>query len=302
MRHRMAVLLILLVLCMSFCAGAAGLTPTDAWQPPDLSAVDPEAEPYLLVLRIAQEELGYVEGPLPDESKYGLWFGHARAAWCSEFLSWCVQQADDRYGTHLMHSVYPYYGKTREGFPYFIEHGRFISDTGKLPTGEKQWLIGEDDYMASNGYVPHPGDYMWVYYYDRTLGPDHVTIVEGVSQDAAGEVMVHVIEGNNPDRVQRSIYPLNHKSIFGFGTPVKRAHANLRKYRSGDDATALMQQLGALGYLEADHWERQRAIDKKVEAAIMQLQRDHDLRITGILDIASRKALEQALDAAGIPR
>ena len=70
---------------------------TSEWEPPVITEDCIETEPWLLVLKIAQEEIGYVEGPLNNQSKYGEWFCQRRVAWCAEFLTWCVNEADTRY-------------------------------------------------------------------------------------------------------------------------------------------------------------------------------------------------------------
>jgi hypothetical protein len=250
--------LLLLCLVPGFCAaqdfsrfggGASDLPATEDWQPPVIDEAAAKDAPWLWVLKIAQEEIGYIEGPLNDESKYGAWFsGGGRPAWCAEFLTWCVNESDTRYGTDFMRKVYPWYGGTKEGYPWFVERGTFISDNGQLPTREKQWLIGSDHYLEDNEYVPQPGDYMWIWYHSRKQGPEHVCIVEGVSRNADGSLCVHVIEGNNPDRVQRAEYDLDYKLIYGFGTPVKRACRNIRVYNSGDEVDAFLNDFEKLGW------------------------------------------------------
>ncbi len=274
-------------------APVATLTPTADWTPPDLSALTADSAPQLLLLKVAQGEVGYVEGPLPDESKYGEWFSHSRCAWCAEFLTWCVDQVDQRYGQHLMENVYPRYGGPSTGAPFFIDKGRFISDNGKLPTKEKQWLIGSDHYLGANEYIPHVGDYIWFYYYNRTVGTDHVAIVEGVSVEPNGAVTVHVIEGNNPDRVQRAVYDLNDTRIYGFGTPVKRAYSNLRLYNQSDDVLALQQALVEAGYYTMEAG-RKGYFTEALAEAIKQAQRDLGLKGTGIVDRETRQAMEDA--------
>lgn len=264
------------------------------WTPPDLSQLTETAQPELLVLKIAQEEIGYVEGPASDESKYGQWFSGKRVAWCAEFLTWCVDQADKRYGTSLMKNIYPWYGGTKDGAPFFIEKGRFISDTGQLLTREKQWLIDDTDYLKDNAYLPYPGDYIWFYYHKRSLGTEHVAIVEGISRDADGMIQIHVIEGNNPDRVQRATYEITDWRIYGFGTPVKRAHANLRLYNRGDDVGTLQKDMIALGYYQQEKG-RENTFTKKLESSVKQLQKEFKLSTTGIVDIATRSAMESAL-------
>ena len=70
-------------------------------------------EPVLLVpdyvtwlLEVASEEVGYREGD-HGYSKYGDWAGDPYAQWCAEFLCWCVDQVDQRHGTHLLGRIYP---------------------------------------------------------------------------------------------------------------------------------------------------------------------------------------------------
>ena len=43
------------------------------------------------LLAIAEGELGYTEGA-NNYSKYGEWSGDPNAAWCAEFICWCVNQ------------------------------------------------------------------------------------------------------------------------------------------------------------------------------------------------------------------
>ncbi len=292
--------LFLLVL-MALLLGAARadgrvIIATADWTPPDLTELQADALPELLVLKVAQEEIGYVEGPLPDESKYGEWYCNGRVAWCAEFITWCVDQVEQRYGLYLMDDLFPRYGGSKDGAPFFIKRGRFISDDGKLPTREKQWLAGSGTYLQANGYIPYPGDYIWFYYYSRKQGTDHVALVEGVSRDENGKVLIHVIEGNNPDRVQRAVYDLTDKRIYGYGTPVKRAYSNLRLYNQNDDVALLQQDLIALGYYELETG-RVGYFTQKVQSAVRTLQKAAGLSLTGIVDISTRAALEAALKA-----
>jgi hypothetical protein len=294
------VLLIGLTLCPTLAIGEDRvLVATEDWTPPNLDNLSAADEPQLLLLQVAQQEIGYVEGPLSDETKYGEWFSSGRVAWCSEFITWCVDQVDQQYGTDLIDNVFPWYGGPSTGAPFFMDKGRFISDSGSLPTNEKQWLIGSDHYLNSNEYIPYPGDYIWFYYHTRDMGTDHVALVEGVSQDADGTIWVHVIEGNNPDRVQRAVYDLADSRIYGFGTPVKRAYTNLRIYNSNDDVLALQSNMVTLGYYQSETG-RDGVFTLTLQKAVKQFQRDQGIRATGIVDMATRAAIEAALDAAPI--
>ena len=265
---------------------------TSEWEPPMITEDCIETEPWLLVLKIAQEEIGYVEGPLNNQSKYGEWFCQRRVAWCAEFLTWCVNEADSRYGTELLRNVYPWYGTSKEGAPWFMARGRFVSDTGIVPGGrEKQWLIGADQYMQEHEYIPSPGDYLWIFYYSTKQGPDHVAIVEGVSRDENGELQIHVIEGNNPDRVQRAVYPHNYKLIYGYGTPVRHAYTNISLYDRGDDVQVLEDILVADGIMKP-RTQYKDQMDKKLRDALKTYQRKHGLTVTGTWDLETRTYME----------
>ena len=240
---------------------------------------------------------GYVEGPHNDESKYGAWFSKGgRVAWCAEFLTWSVDQVDQRYGTQLMNDLFPWYGGSSDGAPFFIEKGRFISDDGRIPTTyAKQWLIGSDHYLKSNEYIPFAGDYIWFFYHSRREGTEHVAVVEGVSRDEDGAIQVHVIEGNNPDRVQRAVYDLTDKRIYGFGTPVKRAYTNLRLYYQNEDVAQLQKDLITLGYYQQEN-KREGYFTLALKDAVKQFQKDAGISTSGIVDIQTMPALKKALE------
>ena len=302
MKHMLftALLIAVLLLAGASAAQERAIVSTEDWTPPDLTDFDDTASPELLLLKVAQEELGYTEGPLSNETKYGEWFSGGRVAWCSEFLTWCVDQVDQRYGTDLMDNLYPVYGGPSTGAPFFMEKGRFISDDGKIPaSGMLQWLIGSDRYLEANEYIPYPGDYIWFYYYSRRQGTDHVALVEGVSENGDGGIVIHVIEGNNPDSVQRATYDLTQKGIYGYGTPVRRAYSNLRLYVENDDVLVLQADLAALGYYAMEEG-REGVFTEAVQNAVKQLQRDAGLPADGIVEIGTRAAMEELLADANI--
>jgi murein L,D-transpeptidase YcbB/YkuD len=207
-----------------------------------------------------------------------------------------VDQVDQRYGTQLMKNLFPWYGGSSDGAPFFMKEGRFISDDGRLPTTyAKQWLIDSDHYLKSNEYIPYPGDYIWFYYHSRREGTEHVAVVEGISRDEGGAIQVHVIEGNNPDRVQRAVYDLTDKRIYGFGTPVKRAYTNLRLYYQNADVAQLQKDLIALGYYQQEE-KREGYFTPALKDAVKQFQKDAGISTSGMVDIQTRPALEKALD------
>ena len=116
-RFVMGVLLALLLLISSVLGGQERLEPT---------YTSPE---YVnLLIAIANEELGYTEKS-DGSTKYGAWYGDAKAEWCAEFLCWCVNEVDSRYGTNLLKNKYPLYGATNIGLNWFLQEGRYVSRT-----------------------------------------------------------------------------------------------------------------------------------------------------------------------------
>lgn len=257
------------------------LVATEDWVPPDLSSAD-EDQPELLVLKVAQEEIGYVEGPLKDQSKYGEWFGEKQAAWCAEFITWCVDQADQRWSLGLLREVYPYNDGPKTGSPWYIEKGRFVSDSGKTILRQKQFYVSTGQAVQDDTYLPQAGDCMWFNYYVRGE-TDHIALVEGVSRDRDGTVQIHVIEGNNPDAVARNTYPITLWSIYGYGTPVKRVQTCLRLYNRGDDVVALKSVLSSLQYYTGEEGNADQ-FTPQLQKALKALQKEQGLTVNGVLD------------------
>lgn len=268
--------------------------PTDQWQPPVIDEEEAlKSAPWLLVLKVAQGEVGYVEGPATDESKYGEWFGDRLTAWCAEFVTWCVNEADQRYGTSMLYNLFPFYGKPKDGAPWFLQRERFVCAGTMVPkTKEKMWLIGSDHYITNKEYVPQPGDYMWFTYHTMESGTEHVALVEGVSREPDGTLLVHVIEGNNPDRVWRAVYPQTWKFIYGYGTPVRRAHRVLRYTVSSDDAGVVMQYLADMGFLRESALKGILFTEEGTKA-LSAYQKENGLPATGKVDIETRAFMEQ---------
>ncbi len=274
-------------------ADARVIVPTSEWTPPVIDTEDALANaPWLLVLKVAQEEIGYVEGPGVNASKYGEWCGDRYTAWCAEFLTWCVNEADERWGTGLMDDVFPYYRHPKKGAPWFIQRERFIPMTGRVPvSGERVWMIGAGHYLAAGEYLPYPGDYMWFSYSVSQKATDHVAIVEGVSLEPDGSYLIHVIEGNNPDRVQRAVYDYTWGYIYGYGTPVRRAQKAVCLYTCSNDVLPINRYLYESGYLTSQQVTSD-FLSSGV-SAVKNYQRDHGLDVTGQVDRETRVCMEK---------
>jgi len=96
-----ALCLMCLVLAFSLSAAAEQvLSP--------ISPAYPLTEDVEAILKVAIQELGYTEGR-DGSTKYGQWYGDAKAEWCAEFLCWSVNQAQEELGEKLLEVRYPLY-------------------------------------------------------------------------------------------------------------------------------------------------------------------------------------------------
>lgn len=244
------------------------------------------------LLAIAEAELGYTEGG-NNYSKYGEWSGDPNAAWCAEFVCWCVDQLDQQQNTQLLNTVYPKYSGQNTGRDWFIKRGRFVFRKGVCPDWGSQWLRGSDHYLAKNEYIPRPGDLMF-FSYNEAGDTEHVALVEYCSRDEYGQVMIHVLEGNNPDRVQRNVYPLDNSQVLGFGLCEDLADTVMRFGNEGDKVIQLQQNLHELGYLDERHITG--VYGSNTRKAVMDFQETLSAASSaGIADRVTQQGIEQAL-------
>ena len=161
------------------------------------------------LLEVAKSQIGYIEGPKDNETKYGKWSGANFQPWCGSYVNWCADQA----GVKIPRTVY-----TPAGAEAFKKKG--------------QWI---DAQLAD----PEPGDIAY-FNFPGVTGICHVGIVAVDNED--GTVICY--EGNTTGDGRRGsqrnggeaakklrAYKKNNKgvmvSIVGFGRP---------KYKSGGAA------------------------------------------------------------------
>ena len=244
------------------------------------------------LLQVAIGELGYTEGG-NNFSKYGEWAGDANAAWCAEFICWCVDQVDQRYGLTLLETVYPNYSGQNTGRDWFIARGRFVYRKGNCPEWGYQWLRGETHLMKKNDYIPRPGDLMF-FSYNAAGDTEHVALVEYSARDSEGRVIVHVLEGNNPSSVQRNRYYLNNSQVLGFGACEDVVDTTMRSGCRGDKVLALQRSLQQLGLLEAQHLTG--SFGSNTKAAVTAFQQTMPGKAAnGIADLETQLAIEAAV-------
>ena len=267
----------------------------DAAQEENRLPSEPVPEYVAWLLETAAAELGYTEGS-NNLTKYGKWAGDPNAAWCAEFLCWCVDQVDILHGTSLLREIYPMYSGQNTGRDWFVARGRFVFRRGNCPDWGYQWLLGKDTLMKKNEYIPRPGD--WVFFsYNLAGDTEHVAMIEYTSKDEEGNIVLHVLEGNNPSSVQRNRYYLNNSQVLGFGTPVKVAGTTIRSGNRGDAVLALQQDLYALGFLEERHLTG--AFGGHTKSAVTAFQKTIDGKTpNGIADMETQITLANRIALA----
>ena len=278
---RLLILLTLLALLAALPAHAEETVLRPQWRVPDY---------VTKLLEIAGAEVGYSEGP-HGYSKYGEYWGDPYAQWCAEYLCWCVDQVDKTHGTELLHNVYPLYSGQNTGMRWFIRQGRFIARNGNLESWGYQWIKGAEEFIKAGEYIPQPGD--WVFFtWTSDTDTDHVAMVEYCTQDAAGNVSLHCLEGNNPNSVARVTYAISDKKILGYGTVHDVADWTMRQGNSGEKVRQLQEKLVYLGLLPEGSADG--VYGTATADAITGFQQANGLKVLGIANLETQKALNKA--------
>ena len=252
----------------------------------------PVEERVQWVLDIAAEELGYTE-QRGGVTKYGQWAGDPKTEWCAEFLCWVVDQADQRHGTQMLTTLFPRYGGTNTGRDWFLREGRYIARKGFVSDWGSQWYQGSSLSMERNSYIPQPGD--WVFFsYGATGDTSHVAMVESAWRQPDGQILVQVLEGNNPSAVTRVRYPLDDWRIQGYGTVRDLADIVLRMGLRGEKVSALQRQLVQVALL--NHEDVTGHYSQRTSDAVKAFQLMVGYPTTGIANQKTQLALATYAD------
>jgi len=273
------------LLCLLIPLTVTGRAEADAFT--EIAPAYPVPDSVRALIELAIEELGYTE-ERDGVTKYGTWYGNPKAEWCAEFLCWSVAQTEEKLGITLLNEEFPLYGATNIGRNWFLSQGRYIARTGFVTDWGSQWYRGEDKQMERGSYIPQPGD--WVFFsYTPSGDTTHVAMVEKAVTDAAGSLYIQVIEGNNPDKVQRALYPLDDWRIQGYGTVHDLADIVLRGGLEGKKVAALQTRLADIGLI--GYGDINSKYDHRTQEAVRAFQAMMDFPQTGIANQQTQLAL-----------
>jgi hypothetical protein len=118
------------------------------------------------IIEVAKAEVGTIEGPKDNETKYGKWTGMNFQPWCQSFVSWCA------FTSGLNPKKYPKSASTVAASDWFKKNDR--------------WADARND-------DPTPGD--WIYFDFPEDGVNRISHV-GICIKNNGDGTIQVIEGN----------------------------------------------------------------------------------------------------------
>ena len=250
------------------------------------------------IIEVAKKEVGTIEGPKDNETKYGKWTGANFLPWCQSFVSWCA------FTSGLDPKKYPKSASTVAAADFFKKNNRWADSRNDDPT---------------------PGD--WIYFDFPDDGVNRISHV-GICIKNNGDGTIQVIEGNTSGTAkgdQRNggmcvektrAYVKNNKpklmnAIVGWGRPVYSGEEDLpllskvgssdapvkstpaapaakkefKPFKTGAKGTSVKKVQQALG-LTADG-----AFGPGTDKAVKDFQKKNKLTANGIVDLVTYKKI-----------
>lgn len=252
------------------------------------------------IIEVAKKEIGTIEGPKDNETKYGKWTGVNFQPWCQSFVSWCA------FTSGLDAKKYPKTASTVAAADFFKKKDR--------------WADARND-------DPTPGD--WIFFDFPDDGVNRISHV-GICIKNNGDGTIQVIEGNTSGTakgdqrnggmcVEKTRAYVKHKTLInavvGWGRPVyngeenapllskaapsiapakpvskaapkKAAPAAFKPLKVGSKGSGV-KTVQSLLKINADG-----VFGKGTQEAVALFQSKSGLKVTGIVDQATLKALK----------
>lgn len=250
------------------------------------------------IIEVAKKEIGTIEGPKDNETKYGKWTGANFQPWCQSFVSWSA------YTSGLDAKKYPKTASTVAAADFFKKNNR--------------WADARND-------DPTPGD--WIFFDFPDDGVNRISHV-GLCIKNNGDGTIQVIEGNTSGTakgdqrnggmcVEKTRAYVKHKTLMnavvGWGRPVYVGEENapllskaavvaeakpaakkaapkkavvFKPLKVGAKGSGVKTVQTLLG-IKADG-----SFGPGTEAAVKSFQKGKGLKITGIVDQATLKELK----------
>lgn len=251
------------------------------------------------IIEVAKKELGTIEGPKDNETKYGAWIKVNFQPWCQSFVSWLAFTAG------LNSKLYPKSASTIAASDWFKKN--------------KRWADARND-------DPTPGD--WIYFDFPDDGVNRISHV-GLCIKNNKDGTIQVIEGNTSGTAKgdqrnggmcvektRAYVKDNKKrllnAVVGWGRPVYTGEENLsllskvgssdapvkpakavtpvlkdkfKSFKIGDKGSSVNKIQKALG-LKADG-----EFGPETNKAVKDFQKKSSLSANGIVDLKTYKAI-----------
>ena len=249
------------------------------------------------IIEVAKKEVGTIEGPKDNETKYGAWMKVNFQPWCQSFVSWCAYTAGV--------AKFPKSASTVAASDEFKKQGR--------------WADARND-------DPTPGD--WIYFDFPDDGVNRISHV-GLCIKNNGDGTIQVIEGNTSGTAkgdQRNggmcvektrAYVKNKKgllnAVVGWGRPVYAGEENLALLSKGSSVIpaesvtnktfAVVEKKEFKPFKVGSKGETVKKVQELLgvnadgdfgsgtEKAVKVFQKKSSLPVTGIVDQATLKAL-----------